>query len=251
MKKKLILLDIFSYSCMNCLRSLGYINKINNKYKKHGLKTIIVHTPEWDFEKKNNNILRSLKKNNIKIPVIIDKDKKIIKKLKINFWPTQVLIKDNKILYKHVGEGSYKKLEDKIRALLKIKSKRFFINEPKYSKFPTVYAGKIKNGKVSEIKDKIKFGTVYTNGMWIQKKEFIVGNGSLNVLTKGTIISFVAKSADDKPMIIKIELDNKKTRNLKIKEPQLYNIAITKNNNGKILNIETNSKLEIYSFAFR
>ena len=53
---ELILLDIFSYSCMNCLRSLELIKKIDKKYKEFGLKTIIVHSPEWEFEKDSKNI---------------------------------------------------------------------------------------------------------------------------------------------------------------------------------------------------
>ena len=142
MTQKLLLFDIFSYSCMNCLRSLDYIKKINNKYKKYGLKTILIHPPEWEFEKNGNNILHSIKKQKIKFPIIIDKDKKLIKKLKINFWPSQVLIKssknpknflghkksqrdffvNNRIIYKHTGEGNYKALENKIIDILKIKT---------------------------------------------------------------------------------------------------------------------------------
>ena len=74
MTQKLLLFDIFSYSCMHCLRSLDYIKKINNKYKKYGLKTILIHPPEWEFEKNSDNILHSIKKQKIKFPIIIDKD---------------------------------------------------------------------------------------------------------------------------------------------------------------------------------
>ena len=58
---------------MNCLRSLDFIKKIGNKYKKYGLKTILIHAPEWEFEKDHNNILRALKRYKIKFPIIIDK----------------------------------------------------------------------------------------------------------------------------------------------------------------------------------
>ena len=177
MTQKLLLFDIFSYSCMNCLRSLDYIKKINNKYKKYGLKTILIHPPEWEFEKNSNNILHSIKKQKIKFPVIIDKDKKLIKKLKINFWPSQVLIKDNKTIYKHIGEGDYKKLENKIINTLKVKTNKIFNIEPKYTKFQTIYAGKKKKGRISEIKDKLKFGIIYKKGKWTQKNEFLQGSG--------------------------------------------------------------------------
>ena len=65
MKPKLILLDIFSYSCMNCLRSLEFIKQINGEYKKFGFKIIIIHPHEWEFEKNKKNILSAFKKYKI------------------------------------------------------------------------------------------------------------------------------------------------------------------------------------------
>src|SRR3990167_1313877 len=110
----LVLLDIFSYSCMNCLRSLKYIRKIDERYNKYGLKTTLIHTPEWEFEKNKSNIARALKKYSISFPAIIGKDRKLINKLKIDFWPAQLLVHNNKIVYRHTGEGNYKLLEEKI-----------------------------------------------------------------------------------------------------------------------------------------
>ena len=251
MTHKLFLFDVFSYSCMNCLRSLDYITKISNKYEKYGLKTVLLHTPEWHFEKNKNNISRVLKKQKIKFPIIIDKEKKRIKKLKINFWPSQILIKDDKILYKHIGEGNYKVLEDNIIKILKTKSKRIFNNEPKYTKFPTVYAGKKKKGRISSTKNKLKFGIIYKEGEWKQNNEFLYGHGLIKIKTKGKIINFVAKSINKKHINLKIKIKDKIIGNLKINDPQLYNITKLKNNKPQILSLETKSKLAIYSFTFR
>ena len=88
------------------------IKKIDKKYKKYGLETILIHPPEWEFEKNSETILHALKKRSITFPVVVDKHKKIIKKLGIDFWPTQIVMDDGKILYRHVGEGDYKKLEN-------------------------------------------------------------------------------------------------------------------------------------------
>jgi len=252
MTQKLLLFDIFSYSCMNCLISLDYIKKINNKYKKYGLKTILIHPPEWEFEKNHNYISRALKKCKINLPIIIDKDKKLIKKLKINFWPSQILINNNnKIIYKHIGEGDYKKLENKIINTLKIKTNKIFNIEPKYTKFPTIYAGKKKKGKISDIKNKLKFGIIYKKGKWTQQNEFLQGSGSITIKTKGKIINFTAKSFNKKPINLKIKLNNKIIGNLKVNEPQLYNILRLKNNKSKKLTLETKSKIAIYSFSSR
>jgi len=236
---------------MNCLRSLDFIKKIDNKYKKYGLKTILIHAPEWEFEKDHNNILRSLKKYKIKFPIIIDKDKNIIKNLKINFWPTRILIQNDRTIYKHIGEGGYKKLEEKITNASRVKTRKIFKKEPRYAKFPTVYAGKRKGGRISEIKKKLKFEIVYIDGNWKQNDEFLKGNGFLIVRTKGKIISLVAKSVSNKPINLKIKLNNKFVKNLRIDVPQSYDILKLKDNISKVLSLETKSELEVYSFSFR
>ncbi len=248
---ELFLFDIFSYSCMNCLRSLGYIKKLEDKYKKYGLKTVLIHPPEWDFEKDSNNIVKAAEKYKIKVPIIIDKDKKIIKKFKINFWPAQILVNNNKVLYKHIGEGNYKKLEEKIIKLLKIRSEAVFNNEPEYIKIPTIYAGKKKHGKVSKLKDKIGFGAIYKNGPWKQNNESLIGKGSLAIRTKGKRVSMVAKSINKNPVRINIKLNDKSIKTITINDPKLYDIIKLKENRQNLLSIETKSNIAIYSFAFR
>jgi len=244
--EKLHLLDIFSYSCMNCLRSMKYMEKLDNKYKRYGLKTVLIHPPEWEFEKRKNNIVRFKKDCKISFPIIIDKNKKIIKKLKVNFWPTQILIKGNEVLYKHIGEGNYKELENKITKSLKIKTNKIFGKEPKYTKHPMIYAGKNKKGKIGKIRNRIKFGIIYVDGIHKQNKEFLKIKGSLAIMTKGRKINFVAKSISNKP--IKVKVNNKKS--ITISNPGLYSILESKSSKPRKLTLETKNNLEIYSFSF-
>jgi len=236
---------------MNCLRSLKYIKQLDKRYKKQGLKTMLIHTPEWSFEKNKKNIQNAIKKYKIKFPTKFDNDKKIIKRLKVNFWPTQILIKNKKIVYKHIGEGNYKKLEHKIIDVLKIETNPLFNSEPKYSTLPVVYAGKKKHGRISKLKDKFKFGIIYLKGDCKQNNESLIVKGSVSIKTKGKIISFVAKSLNKKPVNVKIRLNNELIKNIIINTPQLYNIIRLNNDESKILNLETESKLAIYSFTFR
>lgn len=256
MSPKLILLDVFSYSCMNCLRSLEFIKMIDKKYGKDGLDTILVHPPEWEFEKNHRNIVNALENHKIPFPVIIDKNRKIIKKLKIKFWPTQVLIKNENLLYRHVGEGDYQKLEGKIANFLKIKSKRVFNEEPEYSKFPTAYCGKRKNGKVRILKDKLDFGIIYIDNKnnWIQKNEFLKSSkdsSSLTILTKGNIMKFVARSLDGKNKVVEIKLGKKLVKKITIKNPRLYSLVELNNKKQHKLTITTKPNLAVYSFSFQ
>ena len=253
MNSGLVLLDIFSYSCMNCLRSLQSIKKIDRIYKKHGLKIVLVHPPEWYFEKNINNVLSGMKKSNINFPLIVDNNKKIIKKFKIRFWPTQILLKDGKVVYKHIGEGNYSKLEDSIIKILKIKRIRYFKKEPKFSKFPTIYLGKGKNGNISKTIYHEKFGTVFISGKWVQKEEFLQskGIGSLTLLIKGSVINFVAESKSQKPVNVKISVDGKFIKNIKAKNPGLYNIARLSGTKERKLTLNANKNLAVYSFSFQ
>ncbi|MBI2655789.1 hypothetical protein HYX06_05215 [Candidatus Woesearchaeota archaeon] len=238
---ELILLDIFSYSCMNCLRSLDCIKKIDDSYRKYGLKTIIIHAPEWDFEKSGKNILNAAEKYKIKIPIIIDKNRRIIKKLSVNFWPAQILMSDGKELYRHIGEGNYKKLESSIIKNLKIKTKSIFHKEPKYSKFPTLYCGKRKGKKIR------------LNG-WIQKNEYIKSiktNSVFTIKTKGKAVNFVAESLENNPITAKIKLNRAIVKKITINVPQLYNLIKTNDSKQKELVIIAPKKLAVYSFSYQ
>ncbi|MBI2653326.1 hypothetical protein HYX02_00805 [Candidatus Woesearchaeota archaeon] len=253
---KLILLDVFSYSCMNCLRSLEFIKKIDEKYRDFGLDTVLLHPPEWGFEKLKQNVEFASKRYKINFPIIIDKDKKIIIKLKIKFWPAQVLVKDSKVLYSHIGEGDYKKLENRIAGILKLKKKKIFDKEPKYTKFPTIYCGSRKKGRIRGLKShsKVRFGTIYKKGRWVQKNEFILSEGKnnlLTILTKGKVINFVARSIGKKQKKIEIRINDKFVRYLTINKPQLYNIINLKNSKIHKLSLSTKSGLAIYSFSFQ
>lgn|SRR3989338_936995 len=255
--KGLILLDVFSYSCMNCLRSLEFIKRIDKKYRKFGLKTIIIHPSEWNFEKKRKNVSFASKKYSVKFPIRLDKNYKIIKKLGINFWPAQLLMKDGKIAYKHIGEGNYKNLEKNIAKLLKIRSKNAFTKEPKYSKFPAVYCGKRKHGKMIRLNDskaKMRFGKIYVNDRWLQKNEFLQSlgnNAELSIITKGRVTNFVAESMRKKPVKIRIQQGSKKIKFIAITMPRLYKLVNSKKNKNNKLTIIADKNLAIYSFSFQ
>ena len=256
MKPKLTLFNVFSYSCMNCLRSLEFIKKIDSRYKEFGLKTIIIHPPEWEFEKNKDNIEHASKEYDIKFPIKIDKNYKIIKKLGINFWPAQILAKNNKVIYKYVGEGNYKELENSIIKNLNASTKRLFDNEPTYTKLPTVYCGKRKNGKIKESvnNNKLKFGIVYSDGNWFQKDEYLQSlknTSSLNIATKGKIVNFVAKSLNNKAIKLKVKLNNKIVKILLVKTPQLYQMIKLKNSKETKLTLTANKNIAIYSFSFQ
>jgi hypothetical protein len=246
----LVLMKIFSYNCMNCIRSLHYTKKLDNKYKNFGLITKIIYVPEWKFELKNGRLKNSSKIYTPRFDNLFDLKKIIIKKLGINFWPALILKKGKKIIYQNVGEGNYKKIEKVIRESLGIQDRPIFLKEPKFSRYPAVYAGNEKKGLISRIQGVVKFGTIYYEGNWIQRKEFVEGRGIITFLAKGKKVFMVAEASNNYPIYIKITHKDKSER-LVIKEPKLYEIFRSRGNRGKIVRISSKNRIKIYSFAFQ
>lgn len=123
--KNIVLIDFWTYSCINCQRTLPYLNAWHEKYADMGLVILGVHTPEFKFEEKYDNVLRAVEKFDIKYPVILDNDFSTWTAYKNRYWPRKYLIDiDGFIVYDHIGEGSYDETEAKIVSLLNERNQR-------------------------------------------------------------------------------------------------------------------------------
>jgi cytochrome c biogenesis protein CcdA/thiol-disulfide isomerase/thioredoxin len=115
-----VLVDFWTYSCINCLRTLPYIRAWAQKYKDSGLVVIGVHTPEFAFEKDLANVRQAVSELNIAYPVALDNDYKIWKGFSNSYWPADYLVDvTGRIRHHHFGEGKYDESEQQIQALLK------------------------------------------------------------------------------------------------------------------------------------
>jgi thiol-disulfide isomerase/thioredoxin len=119
LKGKVVLVDFWTYSCINCIRTLPYIESWYEKYKDQGLVVIGVHSPEFPFEGKPDNVAAAIAKFGITYPVAMDNDFVTWKNYKNQYWPAHYLIdRDGNVVDTHFGEGGYAETENKIRALL-------------------------------------------------------------------------------------------------------------------------------------
>ncbi|MGB8832272.1 MAG: cytochrome c biogenesis protein DipZ [Candidatus Sulfotelmatobacter sp.] len=120
LKGKVVLIDFWTYSCINCLRALPYVEGWAAKYKDAGLVVIGVHTPEFAFEKERGNVEKAVRDLKITYPVAIDSDYKIWQAFKNEYWPAHYFIDGKgRIRYHHFGEGEYGESERVIQELLK------------------------------------------------------------------------------------------------------------------------------------
>jgi thiol-disulfide isomerase/thioredoxin len=120
LRGKVVLVDIWTYSCINSLRQLPYIQAWAAKYKEAGLVVIGVHTPEFPFEKEHANVAWAVGDLQLTYPVPMDNNYAIWRSLDNNYWPADYLIDgQGQVRYHHFGEGNYAESEQMIQQLLK------------------------------------------------------------------------------------------------------------------------------------
>lgn len=120
LRGKVVLIDFWTYSCINCQRTQPYLNSWHDKYKDKGLVILGLHAPEFGFEKIPKNVQKAVKEAKIGYPVGLDNDFATWKAYKNQFWPAKYLIdKNGKVRYTHFGEGQYSETESAIHTLLK------------------------------------------------------------------------------------------------------------------------------------
>jgi thiol-disulfide isomerase/thioredoxin len=119
LRGKVILIDFWTYSCINWRRTLPYVRAWADKYKAHGLVVIGVHTPEFEFEKNVDNVRRAAKDMKIDYPIAIDSDRAIWRAFNNDFWPALYFVdSQGRIRHHYLGEGAYEHLERIIQQLL-------------------------------------------------------------------------------------------------------------------------------------
>ena len=119
LKGKVVLIDFWTYSCINCLRTLPHVEAWYNKYHSSGFEVIGVSTPEFAFEKDPGNVARAIKQYGIPYPVALDNDYKTWNAYNNQYWPAEYLIDaTGKIRRTEFGEGNYPESEQAIRTLL-------------------------------------------------------------------------------------------------------------------------------------
>jgi thiol-disulfide isomerase/thioredoxin len=118
LKGKVVLLYIWTYTCINSIRPMPYIDDWNQKYSDKGLVIVGVHSPEFQFEKKYANVKDAVQRFGIKYPVILDSDHGTWNAYGNNYWPRFYLIDtQGYIRYDHIGEGNYDQIEKSIQSL--------------------------------------------------------------------------------------------------------------------------------------
>jgi thiol-disulfide isomerase/thioredoxin len=124
-----VLYDIWTYTCINCVRTLPFITAWDEKYSDQGLLIIGIHTPEFEFEKDIENVKLAVTKHGIHYPVVLDNDRKTWHAFENNYWPRKYIADhEGYIRYDHIGEGGYQETEKVIQDLLRERNESLGLN---------------------------------------------------------------------------------------------------------------------------
>lgn len=148
LKGKVVIIDFWTYSCINCQRTMPYLRKWWETYQDKGLVIIGVHSPEFEFEKTEKNVAQAIKDFKLPYPIVQDNNFSTWRAYNNRYWPAKYVIdKEGYIRYTHFGEGAYNETEKVIQDLLKeagLEDDFSQINNPSYeiqSKTPEIYLG--------------------------------------------------------------------------------------------------------------
>jgi thiol-disulfide isomerase/thioredoxin len=123
LRGKVVLVDFWTYGCVNCVNTLPRVTELYAKYRDRGLVVVGIHTPEFPFEHSAANVQAALKRHGITYPVAQDNESRTWDAYHNQYWPAQYIIDQNgKIVFHHDGEGQYEQIDRTIAHLLNVNS---------------------------------------------------------------------------------------------------------------------------------
>ncbi len=123
LRGKVVLVDFWTYGCVNCVNTLPHVTQLHAKYKDRGLVVVGIHTPEFPFERSASNVQAALKRHGIAYPVAQDNASQTWNAYGNRYWPAQYIVdQSGKIVFQHDGEGQYEQMDRLIARLLNASS---------------------------------------------------------------------------------------------------------------------------------
>lgn len=283
LKGNVVLIDFWTYSCINCIRTLPYLKAWYDHYHDKGLIIIGIHSPEFGFEKNLANVTRAVKQDGLKYPVALDNQFITWQNFKNSYWPAHYLIdKKGNVVYTHLGEGDYDVTENNIQYLLGLVEPRVStpVDEEGAGFFetPETYLGYARADHFAQRESLVKDSVAqYTfpaklsqdawalQGRWKIMSEGILAeqaNAAIKIYFHAHKVYIVMGSTTGQPIQVKLLFNNKAiavseqgedvvNSNIKVTNQTLYKaVALSNADNGELEVISSAPGLELYTFTF-
>lgn len=266
LRGKVVLIDFWTYTCINCIRTLPYLRSWHEKYADDGLVIIGVHAPEFEFEKSAENLAKAIQDFDLKYPIVQDNNFDTWNAYKNHYWPAKYLVdKQGNVRFHHFGEGEYDKTEELIQKLLDISGE---INNPRYkvqSRTPELYLGTARIAYFASNerweKDKqvtysfpmrLNLNRFAYEGDWTITEEYSQPQENarlkLRFQAKDVFLVMRPKNANGQ---VGVYLNDKKVDTITVDSDRLYELIKLDRPGDHVLMLEfLDSNLEIFAFTF-
>jgi len=288
--KEVILVDFWTYSCINCERTIPYLNLWYTKYHPLGLEIIGVHTPEFQFEHDINNVRMAVQKFGIQYPVVLDNDYATWDSYGNQYWPEDYLIDiDGFIVSKNIGEGNYNETETEIQYLLRERASalNLTLNIPNSTSVPTdvvqinygevqspeTYFGAARNEYLANgkpgtagnltlvIPQSLQSNALYLGGSWFFADQYATNTGNASVMYRYNAKNVYLVASADTPVQVYVKLDGQPVTNspgsdvidgiVTVQANQLYTLVQGTDYGTHTLELDIPSPgLKAYTFTF-
>lgn len=248
LKGKVVIIDFWTYSCINCQRTFPYLRKWHETYREKGLVIIGVHSPEFEFEKSPENLKKAIVDFELKYPIVQDNNFDTWRAYNNRYWPAKYFIdKDGYIRYTHFGEGAYDESERVIQDLLKETGTEIVeeVSNPAYqiySKTPETYLGS----------ERFSEENVTFEGDWKVSKEYRnPQKGATLLLNFEAKEVFLVMKPSAGTSRIKVYLDDQFKEEITVDSDRLYKLITLPAPGKHILKLEfEDSNSQLFAFTF-
>ncbi len=271
LRGKVVLLDFWTYSCINCLRTLPHIRAWYDEYRDDGLVIVGVHTPEFAFEREEDNVRRAVRDHGIEYPVALDNEYGTWQAFQNRYWPAKYFVdRRGRLRYVHFGEGDYEESERVIRTLLAEETSSPLVSDqiedetPSGEQTPETYLGyqrldRFVGSRVApdqeaeySIPKLVPLHGVAYGGRWTVEGERIVAgeNARLRLSFHGRNV-FLVLGTDGDWKTVEVTLDGEPVGTVQVTQDDLYTLArIPGEKRDHILDLGFTPGTEAYAFTF-
>jgi thiol-disulfide isomerase/thioredoxin len=279
LRGKVVLVDFWTFSCVNCVRTIPHLQHLQQAYASRGLVIVGVHSPEFDFEKVRANVMSAVQRYGVTWPVALDSAMNTWNAYGNQYWPAEYLIDQlGRVAYIHDGEGEYDVTESAIAALLGIKASPAPLSATPdaSSQTPELYAGsergQLGNGQsYGGIGAAVNYGNptgttdadrIVVGGTWVDRGQYLVSKTAGHV-----ILDFAARDVylvagpDSHPVHVTMTVDGNPVGTeqlgpdlaaggLDVTGQRLYHVLRNEGGDRRFLDIAVPAGFRLYTFTF-
>jgi cytochrome c biogenesis protein CcdA/thiol-disulfide isomerase/thioredoxin len=270
LRGKVVLLDFWTYSCINCLRTLPYLRSWDRAYRDDGLVIVGVHTPEFAFERDRGNVEAAVERLEVRYPVALDNAYGTWNAWANRYWPASYFVdRRGHVRFAHFGEGAYEEKEEVIRTLLAeprleapvagdveaetamgVETPETYLG---YARLANFYGGEVVPGREAEysLPESLPPNGLAYGGRWTVEGERIVAgeDARLRIRYSARKVHLVLGSSSG-PKTVEVTVEGERVGSVRVTDDKLYTLASSLRAADRLLELRFEPGTEAYAFTF-